>query len=118
MNVIFLSPGYPSEMPHFVRGLAQVGARVLGVGDQPAGALPETTRRSLHDYLRVPSLWDEEAVCDQVRRFVGEREVARIECLWEPGIVLAGRLRDALGVPGLTAEQSLPFRNKEEMKQV
>jgi formate-dependent phosphoribosylglycinamide formyltransferase (GAR transformylase) len=118
MNVIFLSPGYPSEMPHFVRGLARVGAQVLGVGDQPAGALPEMTRRSLADYLRVPSLWDEDAVIAQLKAFVGEREIARVECLWEPGIVLAGRVRDAFGVPGLTAEQSLPFRNKELMKQV
>ena len=34
MKVLFLSPGYPSEMPHFVRGLSEVGAAVLGVGDQ------------------------------------------------------------------------------------
>jgi formate-dependent phosphoribosylglycinamide formyltransferase (GAR transformylase) len=118
MNVIFLSPGYPSEMPSFVRALAQVGAQVLGVGDQPPGALPETTRRALADYLRVPSLWDEEAVIAAIRRWVGHREIARVECLWEPGVVLAGAIRDALGVPGLSAEQSLPFRNKELMKQV
>lgn len=118
MYVIFLSPGYPSEMPHFVRGLAEVGAKVLGVGDQPAGALPELTRRCLHDYLRVPTLWDEEAVASQLAAWVGKRTIARVECLWEPGIVLAGRIRDALGVPGLSAEQSYPFRNKEVMKQV
>jgi hypothetical protein len=32
MNVVFLSPGFPNEMPRFVRGLASVGARVWGVG--------------------------------------------------------------------------------------
>ncbi|MEY4773924.1 MAG: hypothetical protein RIT40_959, partial [Planctomycetota bacterium] len=40
MDILFLSPGYPAEMPLFVRGLAQVGARVWGVGDQPKEALP------------------------------------------------------------------------------
>ena len=49
-RVLFLSPGYPSEMPHFVRGLAEVGAEVLGVGDQPPGTLaPETRRASVPD---------------------------------------------------------------------
>ena len=33
MNVIFISPGYPPEMPWFVRGLARVGAGVIGIGD-------------------------------------------------------------------------------------
>ena len=32
-RVLFVSPGYPSEMPHFVRGLAEVGAEVCE-GDQ------------------------------------------------------------------------------------
>ena len=31
MDVLFLSPGHPSEMPEFVRGLSEVGARVWGV---------------------------------------------------------------------------------------
>ena len=36
MDVLMLAPGYPGEMPHFTRGLAEVGAKVIGVGDQPA----------------------------------------------------------------------------------
>ncbi len=32
-------------------------------------------------------------------------------------MLLAARLREALGVPGLSVEQTLPFRNKERMKQ-
>lgn len=117
MDVLFLSPGYPSEMPHFVRGLADVGARVLGVGDQPEGALPELTRRCLAAYLRVPSLWDEERVLEQVRTWLGARTPHRIECLWEPGVVLAARLREGLGAAGLRVAQAQTFRNKELMKQ-
>ena len=33
-------------------------------------------------------------------------------------MVLAARLREALGIPGMTVEQTLPFRDKERMKQV
>jgi hypothetical protein len=46
------------------------------------------------------------------------RTVDRVECLWEPGVVLAGRVRETLGVPGLTAAQSIPLRDKVAMKQV
>lgn len=117
-NVILISPGYPAEMPHFTRGLAQVGARVWGIGDQPAGALPEIARRSLKDYLRVRNLWDEEAVVREVTAWTSGHRVDRVECLWEPGVVLAARLREALGVPGLDVERAFAFRNKEKMKQV
>ena len=39
MNVVFLSPNYPLEMHEYTRGLAEVGARVYGVGDTPAQGL-------------------------------------------------------------------------------
>jgi len=114
--VLFLSPGYPAEMPHFVRGLAQIGARVLGVGDQPQSALPPEARSSLAAYLQVRNLWDEEAVVNEIRAWVRGRTVDRVECLWEPGVVLAARLRGALGSPGMDVETAQRFRDKESMK--
>lgn len=116
MDVLFLSPGYPSEMPEFVRGLSQAGARVWGVGDQTQGALPPLARRHLSGYLQVPSLYDESDVLQRVRHWVGRRHVDRVEALGEYQMLLAARLREALHVPGLTVEQTIPFRDKEEMK--
>ncbi len=117
-RVLFLSPGYPGEMPHFVRGLGQVGAEVVGVGDQPAALLPPAVREAISDYLRVRNLWDEKAVIEAVQTWLGRRRVDRVECLWEPGMLLAARLREAVGAPGLSYEQTVPFRNKERMKSV
>ncbi len=117
MNVLMISPGYPAEMPYFTHALAAVGARVFGVGDQPPEAIPEPARSSLSGYLRLETLWDESAVVEAVRRWVGETTPERIECLWEPGMLLAARLREALGVTGLSLEQALLFRDKERMKQ-
>lgn len=116
MKVLLLSPGYPPEMPYFVRGLAATGARVLGVGDSAPGALPEMTRRHLASYLHRPSLWREEETVAAVRAWPEARGVERVECLWEPGMILAAKLRAALGVPGMTVEETVPFRDKEEMK--
>jgi hypothetical protein len=116
-TVLFLSPGYPAEMPHFTRGLAQVGARVFGVGDQPVSALPREARSALADYLQVGNLWDEGAVVQSVRAWLRGRGLDRVECLWEPGVVLAARLREALGVPGMDVATATCFRDKELMKQ-
>jgi len=118
MNVLLLSPGFPAEMPLFTRGLARVGARVLGVGDQPLAALDPEARAALSDYLQVRDLWDEEALAREVHAWVRGSSVDRVECLWEPGMVAAARLREALGVPGFGVEATLPFRDKERMKQV
>jgi hypothetical protein len=49
MNALLLSPGYPADMPEFTRGLAEAGARVIGVGDTPPDSLPGLVRRCLAD---------------------------------------------------------------------
>jgi biotin carboxylase len=116
--VLFLNPGFPAEMPYFTSALAEVGATVVGVGDSPQQALPPRVRRALSNYIRVPSLFDEDSA---IREIVSEVRAAgvrfdRVETLWEPLVMLAARLREALGVPGLTPAQALPFRDKELMK--
>jgi biotin carboxylase len=117
MNVLLLSPGYPAEMPEFTRGLAEVGATVIGVGDQPAERLPERTRRALATYVQVRSLFDEARCVEELRAALHGRRVDRVESLWEPLMLLAARLREALGVPGLNVAATVPFRDKEAMKQ-
>jgi biotin carboxylase len=118
MNVIMLSPGYPAEMAYFTRGLAAAGATVIGVGDQAPPALPPVAREALAHYVHVGSLADSGAVASTVRAVARHVRIDRVECLWEPYMLLAARLREALGLPGLTVEQTVPFRDKERMKEV
>ncbi|HLL77416.1 MAG TPA: ATP-grasp domain-containing protein [Pyrinomonadaceae bacterium] len=118
MYVLLISPGYPHEMPYFTRALAWAGASVLGVSDQPEGELPIEASAHLTAYLRVPSLWDEDAVVEAIRRWTSPVGVDRVECLWEPGMLLAARIRETLGVAGMTVEETVPFRDKDRMKQV
>jgi hypothetical protein len=117
MKVLFISPHFPAEMQRFTRGLAEVGAQVYGVSDVPPGQLPAPVREQLHDYLQVPSLLDED---DATRRIVeAARRIApdRVECLWEPCVVLAARVREALGVSGMGPQAAIGFRDKPIMKQ-
>ena len=118
MNELMLSPGFPLEMSYFTQALAKIGARVIGVGEQPVAAFSEDTRKALSAYVQVKSLVDEKGVVDEIRREVTGRghRIDRIECLWEPFIILAAQLREALGVPGMDVATALPFRDKEAMK--
>jgi hypothetical protein len=118
MNVLMLSPGYPPEMPQFARGLRAVGARVIGVGDGPASGLPGPAREALAEYHQIRSFADEDAVVADAVAIAGRVKIERVACLWEPLMVMAARIRERLGLPGMTVEETVPFRDKETMKQV
>jgi hypothetical protein len=116
-NVVMISPGYPHEMAYFTRGLAAVGATVIGVGDQPPHAVPEVAWGALAHYEHA-SLSDESAVLAALQGLSRHVRIDQVECLWEPYMMLAARIREVLGLPGMTVEQTVPFRDKEHMKRV
>src|SRR5450759_1293632 len=118
VNVLMISPGYPAEMAFFTRGLKSAGASVIGLGDQPVPALPAVARDALAHYIPVGSLAAGEAVAATVRELARQVRIDRVECLWEPYMILAARLREELDLPGLTVAQTVPFRDKEQMKQL
>jgi biotin carboxylase len=118
MHVLMISPGYPAEMAFFTRGLAAAGASVIGVGDQPPPAVPAIARDALAHYIPVDSLAAGDAVAATVRELARQVRIDRVECLWEPYMILAARLREELDLPGLTVAETVPFRDKERMKQI
>jgi biotin carboxylase len=117
MRVVFLSPVYPPEMIEYTRGLAEVGATVYGVGDTPREALPARVRPYLHDYLRVPRIMDEEDVMDRVTKWLRGTTIDRVLSNWEPLVILAARLRERWGVPGMSVDAVRGFRDKQLMKE-
>ncbi len=116
INVLFISPGYPAEMTDFSRALAQCGARVIGLGEHPAGALPHVVKQSLSDYLRVRSLVDTDSVLATVRQSAVHTPIDRVECLWEPFMTLAAQLREMLDIGGMHTAQTELYRDKKKMK--
>ncbi|MDQ3037211.1 MAG: ATP-grasp domain-containing protein [Myxococcota bacterium] len=117
MRVVFLSPVYPPEMQQYTRGLAEVGAQVFGVGDTPREALPPSVKPYLHDYLQVPRIMDEDDVMERVSAWLRGREVDRVLSNWEPLVLLAARLRERWGLPGMSYETVRGFRDKQLMKE-
>lgn len=116
MRVVFLSPTYPPEMQQFTRGLAEVGARVYGVGDTPRAALPRTLTPYLYDYLQVPRIMDEDDVIARVTAWLRGREIDRVLSNWEPLVILAARMRERWGIPGMSVDTVRGFRDKKLMK--
>lgn len=104
-------------MRQYVRGLAEVGARVYGVGDGPSEGLPADSRRYLSAYLQVPRLLDEDDVLERASAWLRGRSLDRVLCNWEPLIVLAARMRERWGVPGMSVDVAQGFRDKDLMKQ-
>lgn len=117
MDVLFLSPNYPPEMPHFVRGLAEMGVRIYGVGDAPVEGLEPGVRGHLHAYLQVPSIMAEDDVIARCGTWLRGRTLDRVLCNWEPLVMLAARMRERWGVEGMSPDTVRGFRDKQVMKE-
>ncbi|MBA3456848.1 MAG: ATP-grasp domain-containing protein [Deltaproteobacteria bacterium] len=101
-------------MRQFTRGLAEVGVEVLGVGDgSPDGEL----RRYLSGYLEVPRLLDEDDVIARVHHWLRGHEIDHVLAAWEPLMMTAARLTERLGLPGMSVDTVLGFRDKQLMKE-
>jgi biotin carboxylase len=117
MKVVFLAPHYPPEMQQYTRGLAEVGATVYGIGDTPVSALPPGLKRHLGDYLQVPKIMDEADVVQRAHAWLRGREVDRVVSNWEPLVLTAARMRERFGLPGMSYDAVLGFRDKQLMKE-
>lgn len=104
-------------MQQFTRGLAEVGATVLGVGDTPPSELSPAVRGALSDYLHVPSALDEADVTRRLEAWLRGRSVDRVETNWEPLTLLAADLRARWGLPGMRRDAVLGFRDKVLMRE-
>jgi biotin carboxylase len=117
MRVVFLSPAFPPEMIQYTRGLAEVGAEVYGIGDTPRAALPAEVKPHLHDYLQVPGILDEDDVIERATGWLRGKSVDRVLANWEVLVMLAARLRERWGIPGMSPDTVHGFRDKELMKE-
>lgn len=117
MRAVFLSPAFPPEMIQYTRGLAEVGAEVYGIGDTPRGALPAEVKPYLHDYLQVPGILDENQVIERASNWLRGKSIDRVLANWEVLVMLAARLREKWGIPGMSPDTVHGFRDKELMKE-
>jgi hypothetical protein len=117
MHVLFVEPKFPYNQRQFVRGLAEVGAQVTGIGEAPTEALDDELKGWLHGYERVPSVVNEGAMLETVNRIQAREWVDRIEATVEAHILPVARVREACSIPGTSYRTAFLCRDKPAMKE-
>jgi biotin carboxylase len=59
---------------------------------------------------------DENDVIKRVSAWLRGRQIDRVLSNWEPLVILAAKLRERFGLPGMTVDQVVGFRDKQLMK--
>ena len=117
MNIIFIEPSFPYNQKEFVRGLHQIGANVIGIGERPQEYLPDEVKSYLSRYLQVKSVVHEPTLLEAVRQIQNEVWVDRLEATVEAHIMAAARVREATGIPGTSERTAYLCRDKPAMKE-
>lgn len=119
MNVLFLSPLFPSNAPSYCRALARRGVQVLGIGDQPPECQPSSLNGVLAEYVFEPRMADYSALHAATERLVSEHgPLHRLDSNGEHWLEHEGRLRDDFDVPGLSHARTRELRSKLFMADV
>jgi formate-dependent phosphoribosylglycinamide formyltransferase (GAR transformylase) len=116
MDVVFVEPAFPYNQREFVRALASVGARVIGIGERPLSALDDELKHWLTHYEQIGSVVDEKQLLAAVKRVQLLARVERLEATVEAHIMPAAVVREACGIPGTSAHTAWLCRDKPSMK--
>ncbi|HST66162.1 MAG TPA: hypothetical protein VLM05_13330 [Mycobacteriales bacterium] len=117
MNVVFVEPSFPGTQRNFVRGLADAGAYVIGIGDRPADWLDDELHGWLGEYHQVSNVTDAGVLTDAVRWVQSRMWVDRLETTIEAHTLPVAHAREACGIPGTSVRTAWLCRDKPSMKQ-
>lgn len=119
-NIIFVAPFLLETTLRFVHATADLPGVKLGLVTQhEAEQVPADLRDKLAGIAPARDALDGQAIADAVRELVdGMGPVDRLLGALEELQVPLGQVRDALDIPGLSAEIARNFRDKARMKEV
>lgn len=117
MNVIFVEPAFPHNQRDFVRGLREVGATVIAIGESPRHELDSQTNDWLYDYIQVSSVCNEAEMIQAVKFVQSKLWVDRLEATVEAHILPIAKVREACSIPGLSVHTCFLCRDKPAMKE-
>jgi carbamoylphosphate synthase large subunit len=116
--VIFVEPNFPKNQRQFVRGLAEVGAEVIGIGESPQDFLDEELKSWMVHYHQVPNVVDVGVMTDAVRWVQDKLWVDRLEATIESHTLAAAEVRERCTIPGTSLRTAWLCRDKPSMKEV
>jgi formate-dependent phosphoribosylglycinamide formyltransferase (GAR transformylase) len=117
MRVVFAEPAFPDNQRQFVRGLAQAGAEVIGLGERPQDWLDEELRSWMVHYHQVGNVTDVGQMTDAVRWLQDKLWIDRLEATIESHTLPAAQVREACGIPGTSVHTTWLCRDKPSMKE-
>jgi hypothetical protein len=119
VRILYLSPGFPPGSHLFCVAAHARGASVLGVGDMPESELAPEARHALERYVFEPRMGEYEVLRSIVVSLIAEYgPIDFVESNGEHWLEVEGRLRDDLGIEGLTARDVGRLRSKLAMAEV
>jgi len=117
MNVVFLSPHFPSHYSRFCLNLKAAGANALGVGDEPFDNLSQEVRSTLTEYYQVNDMHDYDALVRACGFFTHRYgKIDRLDSLNEYWLSIEARLRDDFNILGVRGSDIDFIRRKSRMK--
>jgi formate-dependent phosphoribosylglycinamide formyltransferase (GAR transformylase) len=117
VDVIFVEPCFPANQREFVRALASVGARVIGIGERDKSSLDDELRHWLSHYAQIGNVTDEAQLTKTVKWLQGRSNPQRLEAVVEAHVMAASRVREKCGIPGTSVEATFLCRDKPAMKE-
>src|SRR4028118_1330717 len=100
VRVIFVEPSFPKNQRQFVRGLAEAGAEVVGIGESPQDFLDDELKSWMVHYSQVRSVVDVEEMTHAVRWLQDRAWVDRLEATIESHMLPGAEGRGRGRVPG------------------
>src|SRR5262245_38229079 len=116
VRVIFVDPAFPKNQRQFVRGLAEVGAEVIGIGESTQEFLDDELKSWMVHYHQVPNVGDVGAMTDAVRWIQDKFWVDRLEATIEAHTLAAAEVRERCTIPGTSRRTAWLCRDKPSMK--
>lgn len=118
MNLIFISPHFPTTYWHFCAGAKSNGVNVLAIADVHYDSLPWELKQSITDYYQVRNLEDYNEVYRAVAWFAHQYgKIDWIESNNEYWLEQDAKLRTDFNVgTGIKTDHIAAIKNKSEMK--
>jgi formate-dependent phosphoribosylglycinamide formyltransferase (GAR transformylase) len=117
VNVVFVEPFFPNNQREFARGLASVGATVIGIGERPTEMLDDDLKSWMAHYHQVPTVVDVGIMTDTVRWIQSRLWVDRLEATIEAHTLPAAQVRENCTIPGTSVRTTWLCRDKPSMKE-
>ncbi len=118
MNIVFLSPHFPPNYYLFGVHLHQLGAKVLGLADEPYDVLRDELKNAMTEYYHVGDMHNYDELLRALGYFTHRYgKLDRIDSHNEYWLETEAKLRTDFNIPGLVMGDIAKIKRKSLMKQ-